>query len=226
VVEELLKVKNLIFVLGNHDIWWTNHLFKGQTPIAWVTQGGANTLNSYGGKVIPDVMLNIDGVKVPKTHIEFFGNGLYYYEFDEMVFVHGGFNPETPIKEQELESLLWDRSIIKYAESNNIKNYKKVFIGHTTTQHIERNWVNYQCRNCAEEWEKQVTVYKDMMGEPVCPKCKSMDIFQSLGCTKPLKIGNLYCLDTGGGWDGRLTIMDIDSEEFWQSKLQTPAILK
>ena len=28
---------------------------------------------------------------------------------------------------------------------------------------------------------------------------------------------NVWNLDTGGGYEGRLTIMDIDTKEFWQS---------
>ena len=231
VVDELLKIKNLVYIKGNHDQWFMDFTFKGRNPIEWVNQGGANTLNSYGGKVIAGatptqepVMLDINSVKIPKTHAEFFANGLYYFEYNNNLFVHGGFDPNKPIKEQEPQILMWDRSIIKYADNNIIENYDNVFIGHTTTQHIERNWVNYRCRECGEEWEKEVKSYRDMRGEPVCPKCKSKNIFQSLGCTKPLKIGNLYCLDTGGGWDGKLTIMDIDSEEFWQSRLQEPPI--
>ena len=38
----------------------------------------------------------------------------------------------------------------------------------------------------------------------------------------PIRFNNVYCLDTGGGWDGKLTIMDIDTEEYWQSKKQEP----
>ena len=28
---------------------------------------------------------------------------------------------------------------------------------------------------------------------------------------------NVWNLDTGGGYEGRLTIMDINTKEFWQS---------
>ena len=233
VVDELLKIKNIIYIIGNHDKWFMDFTFKGRTPEEWINQGGANTLNSYGGRVIPcsrldtmPIMLDIDGVRVPKSHVEFFAKGLYFFEFEKMVFVHGGFDPKKPIKQQEPQKLMWDRSIIDYADTNNIEGYEKVFIGHTSTQHIERDWINYQCRKCGEELEKEVKTYKDFRGEPVCQKCKSKDIFQSIGCTKPLKIGNLYCLDTGGGWDGKITLMDIDSEKFWQSDLQEPPIVK
>jgi len=37
------------------------------------------------------------------------------------------------------------------------------------------------------------------------------------GSIEPLKLCNVWCLDTGAGWNGKLTIMDIDTEEYWQS---------
>lgn len=42
------------------------------------------------------------------------------------------------------------------------------------------------------------------------------------GDTLPLTINNLTLLDTGGGWNGKLTIMDVDSGEYWQSTPQHP----
>lgn len=34
---------------------------------------------------------------------------------------------------------------------------------------------------------------------------------------QPKQFSNLWNLDTGAGWNGQLTIMDIDTKEFWQS---------
>jgi len=36
---------------------------------------------------------------------------------------------------------------------------------------------------------------------------------------KPIRACNVWALDTGGGWSGKLTIMDIDSHKYWQSDL-------
>ncbi|WP_425390723.1 metallophosphoesterase [Ekhidna sp.] len=33
----------------------------------------------------------------------------------------------------------------------------------------------------------------------------------------PMQAFNLWNLDTGAGWNGKLTIMDIDTKEYWQS---------
>ena len=37
--------------------------------------------------------------------------------------------------------------------------------------------------------------------------------------SKPIHACNIRAVDTGGGWSGKLTIMDIDSYEYWQSDL-------
>jgi len=36
---------------------------------------------------------------------------------------------------------------------------------------------------------------------------------------EPIHACNIWAIDTGGGWNGKLTIMDIDSHEYWQSDL-------
>jgi serine/threonine protein phosphatase 1 len=36
---------------------------------------------------------------------------------------------------------------------------------------------------------------------------------------KPIHACNVWALDTGGGWSGPLTIMNIDSHDYWQSDL-------
>jgi len=232
VVNELLKIKNVIFIIGNHEQMFIDYVFKGDNPSLWVNQGGANTLNSYGANVIPattinenPIMIDVKGMKIPNRHIKFFSEGLYYFEFEKKLFVHGGFNPKKPIQEQDPQQLIWDRSLIKYADTNNIDNYEKIFIGHTSTQYIEREFINYKCRDCNHEWDDAITKIPELDAEVECETCNSKNIFQSIGCTKPLQIGNLVCLDTGAGWDGKLTIMNIDDNtEYYQSTLLEPAI--
>jgi len=189
VVEELLKIKNLVFCLGNHDQWFMDHIASGWAEKIWLHQGGNNTLKSYGA--IEHKNLNISirkfldtrGVNVPVTHQEFFNNHVLYYELDGMLFVHGGFDIRYPITEQKKEVLLWDRELIWDARAREIRRYKKIFVGHTTTQLMN----------------------------------KMHDIVE------PIHYHNLIMMDTGAGWNGKLSIMDIDTEEFWQSERQKPA---
>jgi serine/threonine protein phosphatase 1 len=39
------------------------------------------------------------------------------------------------------------------------------------------------------------------------------------GSVVPMTFNNVTGLDTGGGWSGRITIMNVDTFEFWQSEI-------
>ncbi len=178
VIEELLKIKHIILVIGNHDLWALNWMKTGTRLPVWVHQGGNATLWSYeyrsgqGLKGWPDV--------IPQSHIKFLESGKPYYKDDKnRAFVHGGFDPKIPVEENTVETLTWDRSIINYMLKGGTLPYKHVFIGHTTTQYVN-------------------------------------------GDTKPLTIDNLTLMDTGGGWNGVLSIMDVNTGEYWQSVKQIP----
>lgn len=180
VIEELLKIKHRILVIGNHDIWAVHWMVTKEKYPEWYHQGGNATVWSYeyrSGRAIssPDEI-------VPMSHIEFLMGGLSYYKDDQdRVFVHGGFDPSKPVEENDIHTLTWDRSIINYMLKGGTLPYKHVFVGHTTTQMVNND-------------------------------------------TKPLTIDNLTMMDTGGGWNGVLTIMDIDTGEYWQSEVQRPKV--
>ncbi|MBM3246586.1 MAG: hypothetical protein FJZ13_04585, partial [Candidatus Omnitrophica bacterium] len=36
---------------------------------------------------------------------------------------------------------------------------------------------------------------------------------------QPIHVCNVWNIDTGAGWSGKLTIMDVDTKEYWQSDL-------
>lgn len=42
-------------------------------------------------------------------------------------------------------------------------------------------------------------------------------VTQRFGSHEPLHLCNIWMLDTGCGWGNKLTIMDIDTNEYWQS---------
>jgi len=181
VIEELLKIKNIVYIIGNHDRWFMKHIRQGWTGELWIQQGGQVTLESYGAalgwhKTITDEREVITDAVIPVTHQEFLNRGTYYHIEDNMVFVHGGFNPTIPIEKETHSNLVWDRELIDYAIGHKIEGWDKVFVGHSTT---------------------------------LC-----------FGSTLPRKRNNLWMMDTGAGHSGKLTIMDIDTEEYWQSELQ------
>jgi len=183
-VDILLKVKNLIPIRGNHDVWCYDWFERGWTPILWTQQGGQATIDAYVRT----------GQIVDKRHREFWQSQIdYYLDEDNRFYVHGGWDYRCNINFLE-EGLLsvnagsiakechWDRSLLAGAASasnggrkndnifNATKVYKDVFIGHTATRdHL------------------------------------------------PHQYGNLWNLDSGAGWAGKLTMMDVETKGFVQS---------
>ena len=184
--ERLLKIKNLIYILGNHDQWLLNYFNTGATPSIWISQGGEATIDAYNRM---DYMDNIKDIL--RSHKNLLERAYsYYVTYDNKLFVHGGFNWHQDIKDQPLHDLIWDRhlfSVAKMWEEYNqrgvpgkelriVKNYDEVFIGHTTTSRTD-------------------------------PKLK------------PVHVSNVWNLDQGAGWEGKLTLMDIDTKRFFQSDI-------
>lgn len=167
--DELLKIKNLIYILGNHDYWakdWMNNKYTGRPPFVWTSQGGIETMRSYG----------MDSHNVPDTHKALLNYEAKYYYLtqDNILFVHGGIDPDKPLEENTHLDMMWDRELISYAKKNVIGDYKQVFVGHTPTIALG---------------------YED----------------------KPQQFNNLTMMDTGADV-GRVTIMDVDTREYWQSE--------
>ena len=165
-VEELLKIKNLVYVIGNHDVWAREWFETGKRPIIWTQQGGQATIDSYIAN--PELMVK---------HKDFFKDKLPYYKDDkDRLFIHGGFDPAKQIEDQSELYLTWDRDLWDERHNGIMDNYKgnKVFVGHTSIWRFSHN---------------------------------------------PLEVNGVWFMDTGGGWEGKLSIMDIDTEEIWQSDI-------
>ena len=170
--DDLLKIKNLTYILGNHDRWALQWSLYGWKEDIWLSQGGLKTILSYQGGPMPD------------DHMALLKNAKIFLKKDNRIFVHGGFDPLTPIESQSPDDVLWDRNLLQQASIENFDNpsfrfgpYEDIFVGHTPTLR-----------------------------------------FNSI---KPLHLCNLWALDTGAGWNGSLTIMNIHTKEYWQSDLVT-----
>jgi len=67
-------------------------------------------------------------------------------------------------------------------------------------------------------WEKHIDGHECQLG-------KHGDIFVGHTTTElhntlqPIHVCNVWNLDTGAGWSGKLTIMDVDTKDYWQSDL-------
>ena len=183
-IEELLTIKDLIYVIGNHDLWFLEFIVNGCQKKSHpdLTQGGYATIQSYQTKFMcPD---EIEEYEVPKSHANLLRNSYAYFVDDKnRIFVHGGFDIQKDIKDQHLDLLTWDRDLFyKMWERHyhgkskrKFSKYDEIFIGHTITE----------CRKT----------------------------------TDPIHVCNLWNLDTGCGWGGKLTLLNVDTKEYWQSDL-------
>lgn len=174
VVDELLSLRNMIAVRGNHDIWAADYLLRGKQDPMWVWQGGKETVQSYMETGLWD----------DNRHHDFFKNQpLYFIDEENRLYVHAGFEPDLPLEEQNEKTLCWERKLWhslrwheQYEQQPPDYGYNSIFIGHTPT----------------------LSYYHH---------------------TNPVNIGTVWNLDQGAKKAGRLTIMDVESKEYWQSDL-------
>lgn len=141
-IEELLKIKNLIAIKGNHDDEWYKYIINPEKLASLWKQGAKATLESY-----------ISNKQRIEVHKEFFEKQIPYYIDEELnLFVHAGFNRHELIEEQHFKDIYWwDRDLIASARSYEsmtpeAKKYKfkmvgckqgkfkNIFIGHTPVQ--------------------------------------------------------------------------------------------
>lgn len=165
--EELMRIKNLIYIRGNHDQWLLDWLQNGDEKYIWVSQGGKKTLEAY--TMFPEFK---------EKHKKFLEESKFYHvDKKNRLFVHGGINPytEEDIKDISSEDLMWNRDLYNdmgiYKE---IKKFKEIFVGHTSVYNFNKKIAKYE---------------------------------------------NVYFLDTGAGWEGILSIMDIDTKQAWKSDI-------
>ena len=191
------KVKNAIFIKGNHDYNFER----------WIS-GGRDWLNGRWGVAQTLLAWKYDSTKEQNEMMrEYFTKCIPYYihESKNIIFVHAGFNHTYSIKEQEKtnsEDFAWNRNMweiaLKLKEEGveifpTIEKFNKIYIGHTAT-------TNYFLDEIKTE------------NGIVLPGLRPI--------TYPLYATNIWNVDTGAGFnEGKLTLMNIDTEEIFQSDL-------
>ena len=197
-VEELLSIKHLIAIRGNHDDWFREFIETGYhscewdfggkaTAISYLKQSGRQHLIRKSGRGYKNAL---DQKDIPVTHQDFFKSQLpYYIDDDNNCYVHAGFDRHNTFHNQRKELYFWDRelwsdALIHLAEELFNRNpglfymkttFNNIFIGHTSTLH----------------WKTD----------------------------HPMKAGNIYNLDTGAGRGGKLTIMNVETKKWFQSEV-------
>lgn len=163
-IDELLRIKNLTYVLGNHD-WWTLQWMHTETPDdIWYQQGGKATIDSYSKGV-------------PESHIALLSNALDYYLLGNRLFVHAGIHPHIALEKQNQNIFLWDRTLAtlaleqySHATKKKLTSFDEVYVGHTP-----------------------------------------------IASPRPIKSSGVWLMDTGAGWSGVLSMMNVDTKEMFIS---------
>lgn len=199
-VEELFKIKNLVAIKGNHDEWLNNFCQTGYHEQHW-SQGGKGTVNSYArisGKK-PDFIAskifgfnaNIKPDDIPEKHKEFFRNQVLYYLDDE-------------------------NNCFVHAGFNRYQPF-----------HEQREETLYWDRSLfldAMEYEQLKQKIPGIEFEIVTPFNTIYIGHTSTIMWKvdqPITAANIVNMDTGAGWGGRLSMLNLSTSELIQSDTVT-----
>jgi len=171
-MDELLKIRNLILIKGNHDENFIQYMKNNKDFLGgYAANGTHTTITKYK---------ELNEVEKQFYKDQIFDKMLpYHLSNDNIIFTHGGFPLMEKLDDISDTEFAWDREMIQEAmkdrskDTISIYDFKKIFIGHTPTIY----------------WDE----------------------------TTPIKAGRIINVDTGSGKGGPLTIMNVDTEEYWQS---------
>lgn len=163
-VDQLLRIKNLTYILGNHDWWTLQWMLSGKIEDVWHVQGGKATIDSYR-----------EGI--PADHMVFLSDAKLHHVYENKLFVHAGIDPLAPLEQQDREIFLWDRNLASLALelypnalSGRLSTFDEIYLGHTP-----------------------------------------------IPFSKPISSLGIWLMDTGAGWSGVLSMMDIATKEVFAS---------
>ena len=110
-----------VFIKGNHEALLLSFLDDPSKGLAWLRNGGDDTLMSYGLKLETIQLAFWDGSNglaealrqfravLPEDHLHFYKNLKLYCRFGDYFFTHAGVRPNVPLDQQSEEDLLWIR---------------------------------------------------------------------------------------------------------------------
>ncbi len=132
-----------------------------------------------------------------QEHLDkYFSNLKYYHVIDDKCFVHGGFDWHSgDATNTDPQELMWDRHMVEVAQ---------IWQAQHDIRKIDLQKFPFYSRIFVGHTDTRYNL-------------SSIHVPSST----PQFLSNLIMLDTGAGWKGKLTIMDVDSLEYWQSDEST-----
>jgi len=192
-VEQLLKIKKRICIKGNHDDWFNDFLRTGVHPSGW-SHGGKGTMVSY---------------------LEHAGKQGRYIDTES-----GLTSALLPTDVPKAHQLFFGSQQLYH-----IDHHQRGFVHagfDRKLPFLDQDPANYY-------WDR--SLWQEALDRSEAPLhtglLEMVTTFHEIyightpttknGTDQPLSAFNIMNLDTGAGHAGRLTIMDIDTREVWQS---------
>lgn len=149
---------------------------------------------SKGGKTSKDSYIRNNGFD-NKLHLNFFRNQHYYYVDEKnRLYIHGGYNWKKNINETPNKDKMWDRHMYQTA----------------------LYW-QFKHDSCGKDLLKIKDYHEVFIGHTTTLWNDTHKFNSYIPSDKPVHVSNIWNIDTGAGWDGKLTIMNIDTKEYFQS---------
>lgn len=156
----------------------------------WLNMGHTPIIwTEQGGKATLESYVRT-GLLVEQSHKDFF-NSLtdYYIDKENRIFIHGGWDYRA---DDFPKSAMYPVNAGKYAKEC---HWDRSLLAGAKSAHSFKN------------------TFKATRG------FKNVYIGHTATNSRlPEKYGNLWNVDSGCGWHGKLTILDVDTEEYWQSE--------
>ncbi len=102
VVDYIIELQNngfdIVPLRGNHEAMLLDAFDKYERLSIWIQNGGSATLKSFGINSLKDL---------EPRYLEFFNKLPYYFEFEEYLFVHAGFNDDENDPFEDKYHMIW-----------------------------------------------------------------------------------------------------------------------
>lgn len=194
---EVVQVVDELLTIKNRIDIRGNH---DQWFMDWYLTGIAKQVwLSQGGQATFDAYTKLISEDIDKFHLHidnlFNRQDFYYLDGCNRLFVHGGCNWKIPLEENRMDDLMWDRHMYEVA-------------------------LYHEVMKRVNDIDNKFSLYNEIFIGHTTTQYKLNWRFPDYG-TNPIHATNLWNLDTGAGWSGKLSIMNVETKEFWQSDLVT-----
>lgn len=128
--------------------------------------------------------------KLRSRHLrDFFDKQAFYYVDEQnRAFVHGGYVNHDGLGNDRQSTYMWDRELWTIAMSGK-SGFRALFKDQRLPRRLRAHKEIYIGHTTTMGWDESV----------------------------PMNACNVWNMDTGAGFNGRLSIMDVDNKEFWLS---------